>query len=54
MNQSTKKLFHVPKSKVGSGDAYGSGVRQKVGTVVRSYLDGAEKPKKMSAPKKLA
>lgn len=33
---------HTSKSKIGMGDHYGSGIRQKVGTIKRDYLNSSE------------
>ncbi len=49
------KNAHASNSKIGSGDFYGTGVKQKIGTVQRSYLDASSSPRKLGkAPKSLA
>lgn len=49
------KEWHSSNAKIGSGDYYGTGVRNPVGTIQRDYLNGStSKPKKMKPPKSLA
>lgn len=33
---------HTSKSKIGMGDNYGSGIKQKVGIIKRDYLNSSE------------
>jgi len=46
-----KKESHASSSKVGMGDYYGSGVKQKIGRVRESYVD-AGKPSNLKRPPK--
>jgi hypothetical protein len=49
------KESHVPNTKLGMGDYYGSGIRQKVGRVRDSFEDTPIGSKKLGkAPKSLA
>lgn len=55
MKRSVKKEWHAPKSPVGSGDYYGTGIKQPVGKPVRSYLtDTISKSELSTPPKKIA
>lgn len=46
-----KKEWHASSSKLGMGDYYGSGVKQKIGRVRESYVD-AGKPSNLKRPPK--
>lgn len=49
----THKVAHTPKSSKGSGDFYGTGVKQKMGIMRESNMDfGATSPKKLKKPPK--
>jgi len=44
---------HTPRSPLGMGDYYGTGVKQKTGRVIRDYLSNTPvSPKKLSNPPK--
>lgn len=47
-----KKEWHASPSKMGSGDYYGTGVRQKVGKMRGSYIDNVIPETKMKIPPK--
>lgn len=46
------KEAHASPSKVGSGDYYGSGIKQKVGIIRDDYLNNPVPAKKMKKPPK--
>jgi len=46
-----KKEAHTSSSKIGMGDFYGSGVKQKTGRVRESYME-AGKPSNLKRPPK--
>lgn len=46
------KNAHTSNSKIGMGDFYGSGVRQSVGRMRESMIDGPVKSKKSGNPPK--
>ena len=48
------KEWHASSSKSGSGDYYGSAIKQKVGRAKDIMLESPLKPKKMKPPKSLA
>ncbi len=51
----TLKTFHTSNSKMGSGDSYGSGVKNKVGSIRSSVSTPSAPKKKLSKlPKSLA
>jgi hypothetical protein len=56
MNKSVKsiKQHNTPKTKTGSGDYYGTGVRQKVGKQLDSYVDIPYGKKTKTPPKSMA
>jgi len=56
MKQNKKvKQWHSSQDKTGSGDFYGTGVKQKMGRSRTNYLDDIIKPSKMkNVPKSLA
>ncbi len=43
---------HVADTKLGMGDFYGSGVRNKVGRIRDSYVTNPSKPKSLKKPPK--
>jgi len=50
-----KKRFsesHTPPSPKGSGDHYGTGIRQKIGTIQRDYINDVIPSKKTKNPPK--
>lgn len=51
-NRTSRNQAHTPKSPRGMGDYYGTGVRQNVGTVKRSYLTDVIPPKSLKKPPK--
>lgn len=48
------KQTHTSRSKTGSGDYYGSAIKQKMGRAKDIMLESPMKPKKMKPPKSLA
>lgn len=50
----TIKQHNTPKTKIGSGDYYGTGVRQKVGKQLDSYVDIPYGKKTKTPPKSMA
>ncbi len=51
-NKTSRDQSHTPKSPKGMGDYYGSGIRQKVGSVKRSYLIDEIPDKNLKKPPK--
>ena len=52
---SKHKEWHASNQKIGMGDSYGSGVRQKVGTIREDFINGiGPSPKKTKPPRSLA
>ena len=43
---------HTSRSKIGSGDYYGTGIKQKVGRMREDYLNDIIKPSKLKKPPK--
>lgn len=54
MKKSLKKEWHTPRSPVGSGDFYGTGIKQPIGKSIRSYMEVSSPKKSLNPPKKLA
>ena len=55
MNKAKAKktpAWNTSSSPFGSGDYYGTGIKQKVGTIQRDYLNGNVSSKKMNKPPK--
>jgi hypothetical protein len=50
--KTSHKETHAPRSQVGTGDYYGSGIRQKVGRVRNSYMVPKESNEKLNKPPK--
>ena len=48
------KQTHTSNSPIGSGDYYGTGVKNPIGKSVRDYLNNPMKAKKMTPPKSMA
>jgi len=46
------QAWHTSSTPFGSGDYYGTGIKQKVGTIQRDYLNGNVSSKKMNKPPK--
>lgn len=50
-NKMKHKEAHTSNSKIGMGDFYGTGIKQKLGIVKRDYLSATNtKPKKLGKP----
>ncbi len=47
-----KKEWHASSAKVGMGDFYGTGIKQKVGRVREDYMSNPISNKKMGKPPK--
>jgi len=55
MNKDKKvKEFNTPNTTFGSGDNYGSGIKQKTGKMISSWMDGSTKNVKSKPPRALA
>lgn len=54
MKKAKTKQAHTSQSKIGMGDYYGSGVKNPMGKVIRSYLSPSLGSGKSKPPKSLA
>ena len=54
MKKVKKKEWHAPRTKIGSGDYYGSGIKNPIGRMVDSYMDNKSRINLKTPPKSLA